>query len=120
MKINWSFIEPVRDQATRLRGDYPAQSAIVKLAEQQADIERLREENVRLRNDLKNAIFSDIAYTKEIERQDVLLREENARLWDLLDNALGWLDDKEHDKPLMSLDSIRAARAAILEGGKDD
>jgi hypothetical protein len=43
MKINWSFIEPVRDQATRLRGDYPAQSAIVKLAEQQAEIECLRE-----------------------------------------------------------------------------
>jgi hypothetical protein len=84
MKINWSFIEPVRDQATRLRGDYSAQSAIVKLAEQQADIERLREENVRLRNDLKNAIFSDIAYTKEIERQDVLLREENARLRSIL------------------------------------
>lgn len=42
MKINWSSIEPVRDQATRLRGDYSAQSAIVKLAEQQAEIERLR------------------------------------------------------------------------------
>lgn len=42
MKINWSFIEPVRDQAARLRSDLPAQSAIVKLAEQHAEIERLR------------------------------------------------------------------------------
>jgi hypothetical protein len=49
MKINWSFIEPVRDQAARLRGDFTAKSAIVKLAEQQAEIERLREENAGLR-----------------------------------------------------------------------
>lgn len=49
MKINWSFIEPVRDQATRLRGDFTAKSEIVKLAEQQAEIERLREENAGLR-----------------------------------------------------------------------
>ena len=38
------------------------------------------EEIEKLQSDLRNAIFSDIAYTKEIERQDVLLREENARL----------------------------------------
>ena len=43
------------------------------------------------------------------------LREENKRLRDLLDNALGWLDDKEQDKPLLSVDNIRAARAAIRE-----
>ena len=43
MKIDWSFIEPVRDQATRLRGDLTAQSEIVKLAEQQEEIDRLRE-----------------------------------------------------------------------------
>ena len=49
MKINWSFIEPVRDQAARLRGDFTAKSEIVKLAEQQAEIERLREENAGLR-----------------------------------------------------------------------
>ncbi len=42
MKINWSFIEPVRDQAARLRGGYSAQSAIVKLAEQQAEIEAMK------------------------------------------------------------------------------
>ena len=54
------------------------------------------------------------------ERANVALREENARLQDLLDNALGWLDDKEHEKPLLSVDSTRAARAAIREGGKDD
>ena len=42
MKINWSFIEPVRDQDARLRGDFTAKSEIVKLAEQQAEIERLR------------------------------------------------------------------------------
>ena len=43
MKIDWSFIEPVRDQATLLRGGASAQSAIVKLAEQQTEIERLLE-----------------------------------------------------------------------------
>lgn len=48
MKINWDFLQPVQDQATRLRGDYSAQSAIVKLAEQQAEIEKLREENALL------------------------------------------------------------------------
>ena len=50
MKINWSFIEPVRDQAARLRGDFSVQSEIVKLAEQQAEIDRLRKENARLRS----------------------------------------------------------------------
>jgi len=85
------------------------------------EITRLREENEQLMEQL--AIRSESAMAKdmqEIMRINETLREENARLWDLLDNALGWLDDKEHDKPLMSLDSIRAARAAILEGGKDD
>lgn len=43
------------------------------------------------------------------------LRAENARLLGLLDSALGWLDDKEHDEPLLSVDSIRAARAAMGE-----
>lgn len=53
------------------------------------------------------------------EKSPLALREENARMRDLLDNALGWLDDKEHDKPLMSVDSIRAALAAIREGERD-
>lgn len=54
----------------------------------------------------------DIDRVKTVELVD--LRAENARLLDLLDNALGWLDDKEHDKPLLSVDSIRAARAALV------
>ena len=54
----------------------------------------------------------------EIEMCDEAVKE-ITRLREALDNALGWLDDEEHDKPLMSVDSIRAARAAIREGGKD-
>ena len=34
---------------------------------------------------MRNAIFSDSDYIKEIERQDVLLREENARLREALE-----------------------------------
>lgn len=53
MKINWSFIEPVRDQAARLRGDFIAKSEIVKLAEQQAEIDALKAEVARLREALR-------------------------------------------------------------------
>ena len=46
MKINWASFKPVRDQAARLRGDYPAQNA---------EIEKLRAENERLQDLLREA-----------------------------------------------------------------
>ena len=92
MKINWSFIEPVRDQAARLRGDLPAQSEIVKLAEQQAEIEHLREEITRLREVL----------------------EPFARMED---RCLGRHDV---DYEYVPISHIRAAAAAIREGGNDE
>lgn len=85
------------------------------------EVKRLREENARLRNDLKNAIFSDIAYTKEIERQDVLLRKENAGLREALKPFVPetqWIDPAIPDtRPIdvmVLAGELRAARAAIL------
>ena len=101
MKINWSFIEPVRDQAARLRGDFTAKSEIVKLAEQQAEIERLREENAGYK--LKHAKYVEatdrmngtpceqIRHQQELEalREEIaLLKERNKKLnADLLKQA---------------------------------
>ena len=58
MKINWSFVKPVRDQAARLRGDFHAQSAIVNLAEQQAEIDVLKELIRDLAGELEEEIYS--------------------------------------------------------------
>lgn len=58
MKINWSFIEPVRDQAARLRGDFTAKSEIVKLTEQQAEIDALKELIRDLAGDLEEEIYT--------------------------------------------------------------
>ncbi len=75
MKINWSFIEPVRDQAARLRGDFTAKSEIVKLAEQQAEIDALKEEVVRLREALKGVIRIADRNTIEFDIARAAIRE---------------------------------------------
>ena len=68
MKINWSFIEPVRDQAARLRGDFTAKSEIVKLAEQQREI-------VQLQNDIEYLKY------KVLSLADALMPFANSADW---------------------------------------
>jgi len=75
-------------------------------------IEALRAENARLIEERYVEGWNDAIANSEAVTD---LRAENARLRDLLDNALGWLDDKEHDEPLLSVDSIRAARHSYGE-----
>ena len=73
----------------------PAQSAIVKLAEQQAEIDHLREENARLLKALKP--FAMAAYSDA-------------------DSTLNLL----HAICSLTLDDFRRARTAIREGGQDE
>ena len=59
--------------------------------------------------------YQEIVLDK-LDMKNAKLRAENANLRDLLDNALGWLgwyDHIEEHMPLMSVDSIRAARTAL-------
>ena len=99
MKINWSFIEPVRDQAARLRGDFTVKSEIVKLAEQQVEIERLRKENADLREaleGLQELIARKYKIRTEADPDDFFIDQEGA----------------------LRVSDLRAARAAIREGEK--
>jgi chromosome segregation ATPase len=153
MKINWSFVKPVRDQAARLRGDYSAQSAIVKLAEQQAEIDRLRAEKEKAAEEMWKASdqaqrFREIISEQRSELHDLLKTchkqsEEIARLREVLKpfgqlflypDDLGFepsediradidwdedANDMQTENVFVLRRDIRAARAAIQEGGKD-
>ena len=114
MKINWSFIEPVRDQAARLRGDYSAQSAIVKLAEQQAEIERLREENVRLAALSAKASLEASQLRQALEPFAEMLKGHYSHQSDDMPIKAG---ANQYDLVFgFTLGDLRAARAAIREG----
>jgi hypothetical protein len=121
MKINWSFIEPVRDQATRLRGDFTTQSEIVKLAEQQARIERLRAELAAEKEQGWKAHAANLS----LEEDNDALREENARLRSILATKVRPpFDDDLAGEPYAAKDRQPEpgglGRVGKVEGGGED